>query len=122
LRECGNIVVNYFDLLLRSIRRKDEAKVMTLLSNLHEPNDTHLGLSKGRPRGRGWGAKQARLLYDTLKSSRAVSSGKLKDLSDIELLMDGIGSDKISDLAVNLIRGELVSYTEEQCQLHNVPT
>jgi len=36
--------------------------------------------------------------------------------------MPGIGPDKISDLAVNVIRGELVSYTEEQCRLFNVPT
>jgi hypothetical protein len=113
LRECGNIVVNYFDSLLHSVRRGNELRALRLLSNLHEPNDVHLGLSRGRPRGRGWGAVQARLLYSTLKDSKAVASGLLKDLSDIELLMPGISSDKISDLAVNVIRGELVSYTEE---------
>jgi hypothetical protein len=122
LRECGNIIVNYFDLLLRSIRKGDEKKAMHLLSNLHEPNDAHLGLSRGRPRGRGWGSVQARLLYTTLKGSKVIASGLLRDLSDIELLMPGIGSDKISDLAINVVRGEFVSYTEEQCQLLNIPT
>lgn len=121
LRECGNIIVNFFEYFLNAIRSHDDATVMKLISNLHEPNDTHLGLSLGRPSGRGWGGKQGRLLYDTLKNSAAVRSGKLKDLSDIELLIPGIGSDKISDLAVNVIRGELVAYTEEQSRLFNVP-
>jgi hypothetical protein len=122
LRECGNIVVNFFEYFLMAIQRQDDSKVMNLISNLHEPNDTHLGLSLGRPSGRGWGGKQGHLLYETLKNSTAVKSGTLKDLSDIELLIPGIGSDKISDLAINVLRGEFVAYTEEQCQLFNVPT
>jgi hypothetical protein len=122
LRECGNIIVNFFDSFLSAIQRKDEAKAMNLISNLHEPNDTHLGVSSGRPSGRGWGGKQGRMLYERLRGSAAVTSGSLRDLDEIELLMPGIGSDKISDLAVNVIRGEFVAYTEEQCQLLDIPT
>jgi len=122
LRECGNIIVNFFDTFLTAIRDADETKALSLISNLHEPNDTHLGVSSGRPSGRGWGGKQGQMLYDRLRGSVAVLSGSLRDLEDIELLMPGIGSDKISDLAVNVIRGELVAYTEEQCQLFDVPT
>lgn len=122
LRECGNIVVNFFDHFLTVIRKNDEASSMRVISNLHEPDDTHLGLSEGIPSGRGWGRIQGRMLYERLRSSAAVRSGRLKDLSDIELLIPGIGSDKISDLTVNVLRGEFVAYTEEQCQLLNVPT
>lgn len=49
LRECGNLVVNFFDHFLQVIRAQNDGEVMTLISNLREPNDTHLGLSKGRP-------------------------------------------------------------------------
>jgi hypothetical protein len=122
LRECGNIIVNFFDFFLSAIQKKDEVKVMHLISHLHEPNDTHLGVSSGRPSGRGWGGKQGRMLYERLKGSAAVTSGSLRDLDEIELLMPGIGSDKISDLAVNVARGEFVAYTEEQCELLGVPT
>lgn len=45
LRECGNIVVNFFDHFLGVIRRNDKAESMKVIANLHEPNDTHLGLS-----------------------------------------------------------------------------
>lgn len=122
LRECGNIVVNFFGYFLSVIRNNDEAKSMRVIANLHEPNDTHLGLSKGRPSGRGWGGKQGRMLYERLRTSAAVKSGELKDLSDIELFIPGIGSDKISDLTVNVLRGEFVAYTEEQCQLLDIST
>jgi hypothetical protein len=122
LRECGNIVVNFFDYFLSVIRKGDEVTAMKLISNLHEPNDIHLGVSLGRPSGRGLGGKQGLQLYETLRDSSAVRSGLLRELSDIELLMPGIGSDKISDLTANVIRGELVAYTEEQCLLYSIPT
>lgn len=121
LRECGNIVVNFFEYFLGAIRENDESKSMRVIANLHEPNDIHLGVSHGRPAGRGWGPKQGRMLYQVLRASAAVKSGALKDLSDIELLIPGIGNDKISDLAVNVLRGEFVAYTEEQCRLLGVP-
>jgi hypothetical protein len=121
LRTCGDLVANFFDLVLQSLRNRNEARAMELLSNLHEPNETRLGHSRGKPSGRGWGPRQARTLYRTLSQSRAVHSGKLKDLSDFELLIPGIGNDKISDLTINVIRSELVAYTEEQCVLHGVP-
>jgi hypothetical protein len=121
LRVCGDLVVNYFQLLLTALKEQDREKAMMLLSNLREPNETRLGQSKSSPQGRGWGHKQALQLYQTLSKSKAVGSGRLKDLGDFEMLMPGIGSDKISDLTINVIRGELVAYTQEQCDLHDVP-
>lgn len=121
LRTCGDLVVNYFHLLIVALKDKDRAKAMMLLANLHEPNETRLGESKGKPSGRGWGRKQAEQLYTSLSKSKAVSSGLLKDLGDFEMLMPGIGSDKISDLTINVIRGELVAYTQAQCHLLDLP-
>lgn len=121
LRTCGDLVVNYFDLLIQTLKVKDKDKALSLLANLREPNETRLGHSKGKPSGRGWGHKQASQLYEQLSRSKAVQSGRLKDLGDFELLVPGIGNDKISDLAINVIRGELTVYTEEQCTLHGVP-
>lgn len=122
LRGCGNIMVSFFDHFLSVIRNGNEVAAMQVIANLHEPNDAHLGLSRGKPSGRGWGGKQGRQLYDRLRTSEAVRSGKLSDLSDVELLIPGIGSDKISDLTINVLRGEFAAYTEEQCKLLGVPT
>ena len=122
LRQCGDLVANYFHVLLNALKAQDRDRAMNLLSNLREPNETRLGQSKGKPSGRGWGPLQASQLYDRLSRSKAVASGKLQDLSDFELLVPGISSDKISDLAINVIRGELAAYTKEQCDLYGIPT
>jgi hypothetical protein len=63
-----------------------------------------------------------RWLLDTLQASQAVQTGQLHDLSDCELLIPGISADKISDITINIIRGQLIDYTEAQCSLHNIPT
>jgi hypothetical protein len=51
-----------------------------------------------------------------------VESSIRVSLGDLELFLPGIGPDKISDLAINVIRSELVAYTQEQCELHDVRT
>jgi hypothetical protein len=122
VRTAGALVVSYFDLLLQALKRGDKAKAMTMLSHLNEPNETRLGQSKGSPKGKGWGDTQARQLYDALARSKAIRSELLKDIGDLELFLPGIAEDKISDLAINVIRSELVAYTQEQCELHDVPT
>nr|MBA3634725.1 hypothetical protein [Acidobacteriota bacterium] len=115
--ECNNLVVDYFQLVINSIKAKELQTAKVLLSNLHEPNDTHLGLSRGKPSGRGVGSVQAGAIYNQLKDSKAALTGKLQDLSDCELLIPGISNDKISDITINIIRSKLVEYTETQCEL-----
>lgn len=122
LRECGNNVVEYFELLIAKIRKHEQREVLQLLDNFHEPNETHLGLSSGRPAGRGWGRGQATDLLNVLKSSAVIKTGTLNDLGDYEMFIPGIGPDKISDLATNIIKSDLILYTQEQCLLLGIPT
>lgn len=79
-------------------------------------------MSKGRPQGRGVSGKQALNLYEKLSESRAVKTGVLSELADAELVIEGIGHDKISDITTNIIRRRLITYTQDQCRLHGVPT
>ncbi|MFC5863452.1 hypothetical protein ACFPT7_14195 [Acidicapsa dinghuensis] len=104
LRECGNSVVEYFQKLVDQIRKGNNKAALQLLDNFHEPNETHLGFSSARPSGRGWGPTQARQLHEILKNSEVVRSGDLKDLGDYEMFVPGIGPDKISDLATNILK------------------
>ena len=39
-KECNNLVVGYFQLVIDSIRENDLTSTRRLLLNLHEPNDT----------------------------------------------------------------------------------
>ncbi len=118
---CHNDIVDFFQEVINNIRDGKSYKAKVLLSKLNEPNETRLGLSKGRPKGKGIGNKQALDIYDKLADSKAVRSGILNELSECELMIEGIGSDKISDITSNILRRHLIEYTQAQCFLHNIP-
>lgn len=76
--------------------------------------------SSGRPAGRGVSGKQAADLYESLRRSRAANTGLLSELTECELFVEGMGPDKISDITTNIIRQNLIEYTQVQCELHGI--
>lgn len=119
--KCQYDLQDFFDAVLKQIAKGSHAKGTELLEGLKEPNETHLGVSEGEPRGRGLGPKQARQVMESLRSSPAGQTGLLKDLTDVALFIDGVGADKISDMTTNIIRRHLIEYTQQQFQLHHQP-
>ncbi len=101
--DSNNLIIDYFSLLIEAIRAGNIDHANRLLTNLHEPRETHLGFSAVGSSGRGIGPDQATDLLDALRNSQAVQTGKLKDLADAELLIPGISADKISDITTNII-------------------
>ena len=118
---CAHAITVYFAALLEAIRERDDDEARRLLSALHEPNETRLGFSSGRPKGNAIGSELAEDILQSLKASEAVRTGLLSDLSESELFVEGIGPDRISDLTTNVLRSELLRYTKTQCELHGVP-
>lgn len=119
---CGDHVRSYFQELLDALRNDNQPRIDHLLGHLHEPNETYLGQSSGRPRGRGVGSGKAKDLSDAIAASRAFETGMLSDISEAELFVRGVGPDTISDLTTNILRGLLGEYTDEQCKLHGIDT
>jgi hypothetical protein len=114
-------LVAYFQTVIDRIREGQNDDAHRLLSFLSEPNETRLGLSRGRPQGAGIGARQADDLFRALSQSQAVRTGFITSLEECELMIEGIGRDKISDLTTNVLRGHLAVYTKIQCELHGIP-
>jgi len=121
-QQCHRTLVAFFQRVVDDIRAGYLEEARALLAHLREPNETRFGLSKKRPAGAGIGPQQAQQLYEALKESSAVKTGFLSSLEECELMIEGIGRDKISDLTTNVIRAHLVEYTVQQCNLHAVPT
>lgn len=119
-RECNAAITSYFQAIVDAIREDRGYEGLRLLEGLHEPNETSLGLSQGKPSGRGIGDIQARQLYERIRQSRAAQTGILTELSDCELFVPRIGEDKISDITTNVIRRQLIQFTQAQCELHNI--
>lgn len=117
---CGDQIRSFFNEVLDQLRAGDMNRARHLLSHLHEPNETFLGESTGRPSGRGVGRDKAELLADALINSRAFETGVLSDVSEAELFIRGVGPDTISDLVTNVLRGLLSQYTMNECTLHGI--
>lgn len=118
---CNAVLSGFFRHFL-TLLRNDKAEVArALFSHLHEPNETCLGQSQGNPSGRGIGSEQANQLFESIRNSRAAESGILEELEDCAVFIPGIGGDKVSDMTTNVIRGQLILYTQKQCDLHDLP-
>jgi len=118
--DASRTIKSYFQFVIDLIRAKriDEAKI--LFDYLHEPNSTCLGLSKGRPQGKGVGRQNTDDIFDSIIKSKAIITGLIRDLEDNIIFVDGFGRDKLSDMTTNIIKKHLIQYTQHQCQLNNI--
>jgi hypothetical protein len=119
---CQALLQSFFNELLQAIQRGDRRRIAELVLHLGEPNETHLGLSKGKARGNGLGSgRKSAAIVDALASSVAGKSGLLQDLEETVLFVDGVGRDVISDITTNIIRGPLIQYTQRMCKFYGIP-
>lgn len=120
-RECVSLLQNFFDTVMQAIRTGDDDRARLLLASLSEPNETHLGLSRGRAQGRGMGSELAQDVWKSMSRSRAVKTGLLEDLEDTVLFVEGIGFDIVSDITTNIIRSQLISFTQVVAEYYGIP-
>jgi len=107
------LLSSFFSALLDALSQNDDVAAHELLGRLGEPNETHLGFSKGASRGRGLGGVGADKVLEYLARSRASQTGMLEDLEDSALLVPGIGKDITSDIATHVLRQALIDYTQQ---------
>ena len=118
---CTSGIQTFFQEVLDRIRSDDGPGAIDLLSHLQEDNSTHLGYSS-RSQGSGVGFGLAERFFDELSTSRAVRSGLITDLEDTALLIEGVREDRISDVTTNIIRLQLVNFTNEASDFYGIPT
>ncbi len=121
-RAATRLVADFFAHLLALIKAGDDRRAYRYLTYLLEPNETHLGYSANVSRGRALGPDSAADVLSALKKSSAVQSGLLRDLEDAALLIEGIDRDIVSDMATNIIRPILITYTQQMAALYRIPT
>lgn len=120
-QECASSIQDFFAHVLSLIRKDENIAAEQLLRFLREPNETHLGLSRDKPAGRALGDGSAHDVWAALATSEAAKSGLIQELEDTVLLVPGIGPDIISDITTNLIRGQLIKYTQDMCAYYGIP-
>lgn len=107
-------VKTYFEEVLSAIRNSNNERLNYLSKHIHEAKYTNLGYSaSGVSTGKGFGSDKFKFLVESIKKSEAYSSGTICDILDVELYVENIGVDLISDLITNLIQDILSEYTEK---------
>ena len=107
---CAACLVSFFTEVLDAIRLNNPSKVRQLMRYLGEPNETHLGFSRGRSRGRGLRGSKTDDIADAISESKAAKTGLLRDLEDTSFLVPGVNKDLLSDMTTQVIRGPLIEY------------
>ena len=120
---CHNCLVSYFQTLLDAIRSENLTQIRRLLlSHLAEPKEIHLGVGKRARIGKGIGNMQENQVIEALANSTAAKLGAIQAVEELELHIDGIGPDKISDLVGNIILCHLAEFTEDVCLEYGIET
>ncbi len=120
-QECVSLIQHFFRAVLAAIRQGRDDDSKRLLSGLREPNETHLGLSRDRARGSALGPALAVDVWEALSETDAATSGMLQDLEETALLVPGIDKDRVSDISTNIIREQLIEYTQAAAEHYAIP-
>ncbi len=77
--DLAHHVTTFFEDVLGSLRKKDHVRAKLLTSNLGEPQETFLEMSKGKPQGRGMRRFDADQLLRALEASNTRSRNFRRD-------------------------------------------
>jgi hypothetical protein len=108
--------------LFRYLGSGQDKDLSILLDGLHETNATHLGLSKGSPRGKSVGNELKEKIFENLIFLKdAMLRGNL-EIDSIYFGIKNIGPDRISDIVTSIIKNRLIEFTQQQCTKHSIFT
>ena len=96
-------------------------KAIEILQRISECNEVGLGNSKTRC-GKRIGESLASNILDVYETIPAVRECGLDHPEIIQLLVDGISKDRISDITANLLGSFLIDYTIQECARYGMPT
>ena len=112
---------SFFDYLLLMLKSGEKERAKEIFGYLGESNEICLGLSKGNPAGKGMGPTDADRIFKNLIESKAFETGLMEDIEDCRIFVPNVDKDKVSDMTSNIIKRQLIDYTQEQCRLCGIP-
>lgn len=115
------LLLKYFEHVLEQLR---EHRVTNAVDALvcPEPNEVRLGYTAEGSAGSGIGTGLANAIVTMLMSNSDLLERGLRHVEELQLYSVDIGADRLSDLAVNVLKQELVNYTQRQASIWSIPT
>lgn len=112
-------IVNSFNFLGHQFL-KGNSDVLHTLINSSECDEVGLGTSKFKI-GKKIGEKSASEILALYKDIPQISKSGFTHFEEIQLFVNNIAEDRISDITANFIKSFLIDYTLDQCEKYNIP-
>ncbi len=114
-------IINSFNYLGSLFLKNKESEAIKLLIQLSECDEVGLGNSVSR-KGSKIGPKTAAGILSLFRDIPQVQKSGFTHFEEVQLLVEGIAQDRISDIACNLMMSFLVDYTIDECKRWSIPT
>lgn len=98
-----------------------EREAMDILVRASECDEVGLGFS-GTRQGNHIGEGTAQRILSLFRDIPQVKAHGFTHFEEIQLYVDQIAKDRISDIACNFLKSHLIDYTIHQCDRWNIPT
>lgn len=114
-------IVSAFNAIARkALANPKDATALTDLITLTECSEVGLG-SASQKKGRRIGADTAHEILEVYRKIPQVASAGFKHIDELQLLVNGISRDRISDIACSLLKSFLIDFTQDNCRKHSIP-
>lgn len=113
-------ILSAFNAGVEAIRSNDLNQARKLLS-YPEVAAIGMGYTESGKRGSGVGEFLTELLIESIRETPAVLEHGVRHVEEMQLVSVGIGPDRVSDMAANILKRDLVAYTQAQARLWDIP-
>ena len=116
---------NYvFELAATTSRNVQSLKYKSLIriNTFPEVKELCLGYAAGSTKGSGSGKGFASTIVEAILDSIDRGVISLPHFEELGIFNNGIGADRISDITANLIKTDLIAYTQQVCSHYKLPT
>jgi len=114
------LIVATFNDLGQLVRAREKAKAVEILVACSECEEVGLGVSATRKGKRIGRAKAEEILALFERIPKYKESG-FRHFEEIQFFVDGIGKDRISDIACNFMKSFLIDFTIDEAKKLNIP-
>ena len=113
-------IINSFNHLGFLLNEGKEKQAIEILIKLSECCEVGLGNSRTR-KGLRIGESVAKNILSLFNDIPQISKSGFIHFEEIQLFVDQISKDRISDFACNFVKSFLIDFTIEQCEKYNIP-
>jgi hypothetical protein len=113
-------LVNAFNHLGYLARNRQEQKAIETLVTASECDEIGLGSSATR-KGKRIGEAKAREIIALFQRIPYYAQSGFRHFEEIQLYVDGISKDRISDISCSFLKSFLIDFTTQQCQKLGIP-